>query len=380
VTTIGDAARWPDSVIVRAAVLDTLAQLGTDAALLLDARRQLVWASPNSAQLLARRGPQGQVVQASLTPGTALAAIADDPLAGELVGEVLSGGAVRHGELSHDHWRRILRAVAAPIRDGDGRVMVLLILSDMTHERRLSRAHQELIANLSHDLRTPLASLTLLAETLNGEAIGDPEATRLFAGRIADEAAHLHGLVSGILDLARLEAGAEQAQLQVVDLLSVVVRVCAALSPQARESRIQMDCHGDPTSAKADVARLERALSNVLDNAIKFTGAGGRISVTVEMVGACPTISVRDTGSGIPAAALPRVFDRFYTGDRARSGPGSGLGLTIARQAVELQGGRIKVTSTPGMGTVVTLQLAPASGEDPPSAGLTSPGGESEPR
>lgn len=379
-TSLERGARQTESLGVQTAVLDTLARLGTDAALLLNSRRELVWASPNSADLLARRGPQGQSVQPNLAPGTTLAAIADDPVAGELVGAVLTGGEARSGEITHDHWRRLLRAVAAPIAGGTDQSMVLLILSDMTHERRLSRAHQDLIANLSHDLRTPLASLTLLAETLNGEARGDPAATKLFASRIAEEAGHLHELVSGILDLARLEAGAEQAKLEVVDLLSVVTKVCSALSPQADERHLQVDFRGDPTSATVDVARLERALSNVLDNAIKFTGSGGQISVVVAEVEGWPTISVRDTGSGIPAAALPRVFDRFYTGDRARSGPGSGLGLTIARQAVELQGGRIRVTSSPGMGTLVTIQLIHAGQEDQPFAGLTSPGGESGPR
>ncbi len=348
---------------LRSEVLAAMVRLGTDAGLLLDSGRRLLWASPNAAELLARSDPSGDPAVPALEPGTPLGLVVDDPRAAELVGLAFEQRQIQRSEISHDGWRRVLRAVAAPIRSGPSPT-VLLILSDVTHERRLSRAHQELLANLSHDLRTPLASLTLLAETLNGEARGDPEATQEFAARIAAEAEHLHSLVSGILDLARLEAGAERANLQTVDLLELARRVCVGLGPQARDRRLTLRCQGEAILARADPERLERALSNVLDNAIKFTGEEGEITVTVEMVGACPTVAVRDTGSGIPAAALPRIFDRFYTGDRARSGSGSGLGLAIARQAVELQGGRIEVTSRPGAGTEVRIQLCPP---DPPS-------------
>lgn len=344
-------------------VLRTWAELGTDALLLLDSSRQLLWASPNSATVLAQSGPVGAANGVGLVPGTPLARIADDPRAGELVGRALERGEICRGEISHDSWRRVLRAVAAPLHD-QPTPMVLVILSDITHERRLSRAHQELLANLSHDLRTPLASLTLLAETLTGEARDDPAAAQDFAGRIAKEAAHLHELVSAILDLARLEAGAEQAQMEVADLHQLVSAVCAGLAPQAKARELEMVCQGGPTMARIDPGRLRRALANVLDNAIKFTGRGGRVTVTSGLIGGSPTIVVHDTGSGIPASALPRVFERFYTADRSRSGAGSGLGLTIARQAVELQGGRIEVASRPGAGTTVTMVLA-APGPSP---------------
>ncbi len=343
---------------LRTEVLTAMARLGTDAGLLLDRSRRLLWASPNAPELLAKSVPPREPVAPPLEAGSPLALILDDPRAAELVGIAFEQGEIQRSEITHDGWRRVLRAVAAPMGSGPAPT-VLLILSDITHERRLNRAHQDLLANLSHDLRTPLASLTLLADTLTGEARGDPEATQEFASRIATEAAHMHSLLSGILDLARLEAGAERANLEAVDLLKLVRRVCEGLGPQAKERRQTLQCSGEPVVARADSERLERALSNVLDNAIKFTGEGGRITVTVTMAGACPTVAVRDTGSGIPASALPLIFDRFYTGDRSRSGSGSGLGLAIARQAVELQGGRIEVSSHPGAGTEVRIQLCP---------------------
>ncbi|MHB8322894.1 MAG: sensor histidine kinase [Candidatus Dormibacteria bacterium] len=344
---------------LEAEVMRALASLGSDAAMVFDASRKLVWASPNSAPLLARQLPLGHALAVLLSPGTPLARIVDDPRAAEVIGQALTSGQVTRAEISQDGWRRVLRAVAAPIEAEGNEPVALLILTDITHERRLSRAHQDLIANLSHDLRTPLASLSLLAETLNGEARDDPVASRVFTQRMAAEAERLHGLVSGLLDLARLEAGAEQAQLQLVELLGLASRVTTGLAPQARGRHLTLEVGGEPTWAKADPGRLERALANVVDNAIKFTDTDGKVSVTVGTGSSCPTISVRDTGAGISPQALPHIFDRFYTGDRSRSGPGSGLGLTIARQAVELQGGQINVRSHPGSGTVVEIRLCP---------------------
>ncbi len=346
---------------VQVAVLQLLTRLGSDATLLVGADRTLRWASPNSGALL--RGDEGEGEGG--WQGLPLGEVLGDPRAGELVGLALSSGAVQRGEIGHQGWRRVLRALASPLTAPDGEVLALLILSDITHERRLGQAHQDLIANLSHDLRTPLASLTLLAETLNGAARDDPEATRVFAGRIADEADRLHRLVAGILDLARIEAGAEEAELSEVDVLELALRITGELQPQAERRQVEVIVEGAPVVARADPSRLARALANVVDNAIKFSHRGGTVTVTTTLGAAGPGLHVRDTGRGISAATMARIFDRFYTGDRSRSVPGSGLGLTIAKEAIELQGGRIDVRSTPGEGTEVVISLRPPS----PTAG-----------
>ncbi|MGH7643357.1 MAG: sensor histidine kinase [Candidatus Dormibacteria bacterium] len=339
-------------------LLGQLTELGSDAVLVLDHSRNLIWASANAPALLA--GPQlGEVAaeQLALSPGSPLSQLLDDPRAADVVGKVIASGTVARGELRQNEWRRILKAVAAPLALPDGGRQVVLILTDITPERRLNRAHQELIANLSHDLRTPLASLRLMAETLTGEARDDPDASQLFATRIAAEAERLHALVEGILDLSRLEAGVERAQIATVDLFELASAAVEELQPQSRERELTLALRGASTRALADPTRLDRALSNVLDNALKFTSSPGTVTVTVGGSTGRPTISVRDTGSGIPASQLPRIFDRFYTGDRSRSGRSSGLGLTIAKQAVELQGGEIKVRSAPGQGTLVRIVL-----------------------
>ncbi|HEY6538052.1 MAG TPA: ATP-binding protein [Candidatus Dormibacteraeota bacterium] len=337
-------------------LLCQLTELGSDAVLLLDPVRNVVWASANSGPILA--GPGDPLAQpAPVRRGTPLAQVLDDPRAADVVLKALATGRPARGELRQNDWRRVLKAVAAPLPLPDGGRQVVLILTDITSERRLSRAHQELIANLSHDLRTPLASLRLMAETLTGQARQDPGASHLFATRIAAEADRLHALVDAILDLSRLEAGVERAQVVAVDLLAVAKTAVEELRPQAKERDLALVLRGASAQALADPARLGRALSNVLDNALKFTSAPGSVTVTVGLSTGRPTISVRDTGSGIPASQLPRIFDRFYTGDRSRTGRSSGLGLTIAQQAVELQGGEIKVRSAPGQGTLVRIVL-----------------------
>ncbi|MGC1185030.1 MAG: HAMP domain-containing sensor histidine kinase [Candidatus Dormiibacterota bacterium] len=341
-------------------VLTQLTTLGSDAVLLLDPARVVVWASANAANLLAGSQPADQAeTPAQVLVGRSLGQILDDPRAADIVGKVLATGVPSTGELRQNDWRRVLKAVAASLLLPGGERQVILILTDITSERRLSRAHQELIANLSHDLRTPLASLRLMAETLIGQAREDPEASAMFAGRIAAEAERLHSLVDAILDLSRLEAGVERAQIGQVDLYTIARAAVEELLPQAAEHQLTLAIRGAQTMAMADPARLARALTNILDNALKFTSSPGAVTVTVGGSTGRPTVSVRDTGSGIPASQLPRIFDRFYTGDRSRTGRSSGLGLTIAKQAVELQGGEIKVRSVPGQGTMVRIILNP---------------------
>jgi two-component system phosphate regulon sensor histidine kinase PhoR len=340
-----------------AAVLAYLTSLGSDAVLIVDSARTLVWASPNAAWLLAPPRPLDGAEPSPPLPGSPLNQLLDEPKAADLVSRVLETGAVARAELRHDHSRRVLMAVGAPLRPAGAGFQVLLILTDITHEQRLSDATRELISNLSHDLRTPLASLRLMAETLTGEARDDPEATKLFASRIATEAERLHGLVSGILDLSRLEAGVDQVQIQVVELRALTNKAVDGMRPMAKQRGLGLSVRGGPSMALADPARLERALSNVIDNALKFTPPPGSVTVTVASARGNPGISVRDNGAGIPVSQLPRIFDRFYTGDRSRTGRSTGLGLTIAKQAVELQGGEIEVSSTPGQGTLVRIAL-----------------------
>ncbi len=338
-------------------LLTQLTTLGSDAVLLLDPSRLVVWASANAPALLAG-SPGGEVGEPQqVARGSSLAQLLDDPRAADVVAKVLATGSPARGELRQNDWRRVLKAVAAPLLLPDGRRQVILILTDITSERRLSRAHQELIANLSHDLRTPLASLRLMAETMIGQARDDPQASQMFAGRIAAEAERLHALVDAILDLSRLEAGVERAQIAAIDLWQVASEAVEELMPQAAQHQLTLSLRGTPTRALADPARLARALTNILDNALKFTSSPGSVTVTVGRSTGRPTLSVRDTGSGIPPSQLPRIFDRFYTGDRSRAGRSSGLGLTIAKQAVELQGGEIKVRSAPGQGTLVRIIL-----------------------
>jgi two-component system phosphate regulon sensor histidine kinase PhoR len=235
----------------------------------------------------------------------------------------------------------------------------------MTRLRHLETVRQQFVANLSHEIRTPLAGLDLAAQTLSGQlpANGDP---RLFIDRITQEAQRLADILFNLNQLAALDAEeltVDRLPFSVDDLVGSLID---RFQPRAAAAKLilRAEIAGGMT-AMGDKAKTDQALQNIVDNALKFTRAG-EVIVTGRSDDDRIEIAVRDTGPGIPARDLSRIFERFYKVDRSRGGqPGSGLGLSIARHLVELQGGTILAESTPGMGSVVRVRL--------PSAPLTSP-------
>ena len=325
-----------------------LADHGSDLVLLLGPDRRVRWANRAARRVL---GPD------SPAPDETLTRWVQDPRLPVALGRALRSREVVEADVQEEQGGRTYRALVVPMGEPRDPDWALVLLRDDTAARRVTRTHQDLLANLSHDLRTPLAGLRLLAETLSGAARDDPEAMRTFAARIAVESDRLHTLVSGLLDLSRLEAGLDGAEPTVTDLGQVAAAVVQRLQPQAERAAVRLDTPPGTARALCDLPRLELALSNVLDNAIRFTPAGGRVTVSVEERDGDPLLTVHDTGPGISPADLPRIFERFYTGDRSRATRGSGLGLAIARHAVELQGGRIEAASLPGAGTTIRIWL-----------------------
>jgi two-component system, OmpR family, phosphate regulon sensor histidine kinase PhoR len=253
---------------------------------------------------------------------------------------------------------RILQVRAVPLQDGD----IVLLARDITRLRHLETVRQQFVANLSHEMRTPLAGLDLAAQTLSAQLPAEGDA-RLFIDRISQEAQRLADILFNLNQLAALDAeelSVERAPFSVDDLVrSLIDRHQARAS--AGELILRGETAADGLTAFGDRAKTDQALQNIVDNALKFTPAGEvvvRASVDRDRV----EIAVRDTGPGIPARDLARIFERFYKVDRSRGGlPGSGLGLSIARHLVELQGGTIMAESTPGAGTVVRVRLPRAS-------------------
>jgi signal transduction histidine kinase len=250
---------------------------------------------------------------------------------------------------------RWLRASALPALD-DG--TVLLVVRDVTEAKRVDAVRRDFVANASHELKTPAASIQAAAETIQTAARDDPEVVPRFAAQLEREAARLSRIVSDLLDLSRLESGSELDESVAFDALlrDEVERFEEPAAEAGVELSISADVVPRVKGSPRDLALLVR---NLVDNAIRYTKASGRVEVSLCAEDGEVVLNVRDTGLGIPHRDLPRVFERFYRVDRARSREtgGTGLGLSIVRHVVENHGGRISVQSELGRGTRFEVRL-----------------------
>jgi two-component system phosphate regulon sensor histidine kinase PhoR len=263
--------------------------------------------------------------------------------------------------------RLYLQGTAAPM----GAAMpgsTLLLFQNLTRLRRLETVRRDFISNISHELRTPLASLKALTETLQEGALDDPPAARRFLQRMETEVDALSLMVSELLELARIESGRVPLQLQPARPIDLISQPVERLRLQAERAglSITVDSPADLPPILGDPSRLEQVIVNLLHNAIKFTPPGGEIQVRamlqdIPAQGKRILFSVSDTGVGIPADELPRIFERFYKTDRARSSGGTGLGLAIARHLVEAHGGSIWAESSEGRGSTFYFAIPVAS-------------------
>jgi two-component system, OmpR family, phosphate regulon sensor histidine kinase PhoR len=366
---------------------EELARGGIEIAALLD----------NITEGILQLDPQGRVMRAN-------------PSARALLG--MSGGGigqniathVRHAEL-----RALLQRVAAEnvahtaeVVLGDRRILVsgrpldprqqghgggaVVAFVDLTEIRRLEGVRRDFVANVSHELKTPLTSIRGYTETLLGDDL-PPDMQRQFLEVVHRNADRLHRIVDDLLDLSRLESGGWRPELHEVDAAAIVEDVWSSCSERARQRRIRFQPPTSRAAVLADPSGLRQVLSNLLDNAIRYTPEGGCIEVTVTPAGADAaaaadggssagerrkdepqatqyvTFEVRDTGIGIPSDSLARVFERFYRVDPARSRAegGTGLGLSIVKHLVESMGGTVSAHSELGKGTVIRFRLPAAA-------------------
>lgn len=229
--------------------------------------------------------------------------------------------------------------------------------------RRVNKMRRDFVANVSHELKTPATSLRLLAESLEEAIDEDPAQARFFAQQLKSETRRLGALITDLLDLTRLESEEGVQNPEVVDVRGILMTVLSGMRRVARSKDITLVWKRFGRAAEytvqGDETQLVSMFSNLVDNAVKYTPPGGR----VEVEGGCTdeevVVSVSDTGIGIAEEKLPRVFERFYRVDKARSKAtgGTGLGLAIVRHTVENHGGRITVRSTPGEGSTFTVYL-----------------------
>ena len=253
---------------------------------------------------------------------------------------------------------RTLALRAFPLADRGPTGRIVVTMTDITQRRRLEVLRRDFVANASHELKTPVAAVRALAETLLTALPDDPEAGRRFAERIGREAERLDLLTRDLLDLSRVERGA--LDVEPVDLVGLVKEVVGGYADRAEERRIKLSTEVEPGVAlRGDRAQLGLLLSNLIDNALRFTPAKGAVCVRLNAAESRAVLQVHDTGQGIPAGELSRVFERFYRVDKARTRQtgGTGLGLAIVRHVAEAHGGTVRVDSELARGTTVTVTL-----------------------
>lgn len=244
---------------------------------------------------------------------------------------------------------------------------VLLVFHDITELKKLEQMRKDFVANVSHELKTPVTSIKGFAETLLDGAMKDEKALQEFLSIILKESDRLQRLIQDLLELSKLEQHNFRLDISPFSLDAILKEILAILEGKALEKNISLVVHPIPAeiAMEGDPFRLRQVLINLLSNAITYTPAGGKVELTVRESGTTVLISVKDTGIGIEEEEVPRIFERFYRVDRARSrnSGGTGLGLAIVKHIVEAHRGKISVKSSPGKGSEFILEFRkPARG------------------
>jgi two-component system phosphate regulon sensor histidine kinase PhoR len=312
--------------------------------LLVGADDGLGYANPAAARLL---GGVPRTLRA-LTP----------PAVRALVEETRSDRRAREREVETGFPTRVLRASTVALRDPGE---VLVVLRDVTAARRVEAMRRDFVADASHELKTPAAAIQAAAETVERAVGDDPGSAARFATQLRRDATRLSRIVSDLLDLSRLEA--ERPALERVRLDRVVGEETDRLTSVAAGSGVRIEPALEPVTVRGARGDLALLVRNLLDNAVRYSPEGGRVSVRLTERDGRAVLEVEDTGIGIPTRDLPRIFERFYRVDRARSREtgGTGLGLSIARHVAERHGGRIEAESELGRGSTFRVTLPTGS-------------------
>jgi two-component system, OmpR family, phosphate regulon sensor histidine kinase PhoR len=319
--------------------------------LLLDSKRRIVILNPALREMLllpadAVGKPLLDVVRnAELRDLFDAAAREDEPTAQEV-------------EIGNIKPRRLLARIA---RMAGGARQVVAVFVDVTEVRRLESMRRDFVANVSHELRTPVTAIRSAAETLIDGAASDPAAAHSFIGIIDRNAQRLQSLVEDLLDLSRIEARGFRLSFEAIELKPIFSQVVGLFRERASKKNVSIEERlvGELPRVRADRRALEHVLTNLIDNAVKYCGAGTYVRLSVAVSADVVTVSVADNGPGIDERHLPRVFERFYRVDagRSREVGGTGLGLSIVKHLVEAMGGTVSVESKLGSGTTFSFTL-----------------------
>jgi two-component system phosphate regulon sensor histidine kinase PhoR len=250
-------------------------------------------------------------------------------------------------------------------------VGVLVVLNDITRLRKLENIRKDFVANVSHEIRTPITAIKGFVETLRDGAMQSPEEADRFLGIIQNHVQRLESLVEDLLSLSRIEEDTEKEAIAleekaVKDVLAGALQLCQ-MKAEPKQIRMVLSCKQDVV-ARINPSLLEQAVVNLLDNAVKYSEPGKSVWVEMDKTEKDVLIRVRDEGCGIEKQYQERLFERFYRVDKARSRKlgGTGLGLAIVKHIMEAHGGRVSVESQPGRGSTFTLHLPRISSQEPP--------------
>jgi two-component system, OmpR family, phosphate regulon sensor histidine kinase PhoR len=328
----------------------------SEAVIALDDRRRVVLHNEAAPALLELQGP---------IEGRPLIELVRTPALHDLLTDVMDGKPAQ-AELELPRAQRRVLARATPQRDGSGCVIVM---HDVTELRRLETVRRDFVANVSHELRTPVSVIRANAETLLSGAMDDQKIGPALLDALHRNAERLASLVADLLDLSRLEAGRFRLEVQPVAVLDAAQRVRETVTAselgRARPSpSIELDVDREAI-AEADPKALDQVLINLVDNAVKYSGDGGRVIVSAHREAENVLIEVIDNGPGVPPAERSRLFERFYRVDpgRSRDMGGTGLGLSIVKHLVESQGGRVGVRAASPQGAIFSVRLPAAKNE-----------------
>lgn len=256
---------------------------------------------------------------------------------------------------------RVYQIQFSPVYLADVFLGVTAVFYDLTKLKELERTRAEFVANVSHELKTPLTSIIGFVETLKEGAIEDPENRLKFLGIIDEHSQKLRALIEDLLSLSKLESSKDRLKTEPVDLEKVFNKIEGLLRRNLEQKgiRVEIELETRPFLVHAEPLLIEQALTNLFDNAIKYNKPGGTISVQVRRSPKGATIRVKDTGVGIPARDIPRIFERFYRVEKSRSreSGGTGLGLSIVKHIIERHSGTIEVSSSEDKGTTFTVTL-----------------------
>jgi two-component system phosphate regulon sensor histidine kinase PhoR len=287
----------------------------------------------------------------------------------DLLEAVLDNGDPRRAEVEVWPLRRVFAITVVPFPETEGRATgAVATFHDLTERRRIDQIRRDFVANASHELRTPLTSIRGFVEALEDGAIGDPATATRFLGKIRTHADRMTALMDDLLELSRLEAGSRPPRFESVDVAELVEDIVGSFAASAAQKKQKLKAEArDDTHVVTDPDRLRRVLECLVENAVKYTPTSGEVRLTVRTHDNGLTIDVQDNGPGIPAEHLPRIFERFYRVDKARSRElgGTGLGLSIAKHLAEGMGAALSVASEVGRGSCfsVAVPARPAVGQ-----------------